>query len=61
MSGTVELAVFATDSQRMTAEDLFSVTFAANPSAHSGAGQAAFGAVEQVDPSHVAGLLAIHG
>jgi Putative Ig domain len=60
MSGTVELAVFATDSQRMTAEDLFSVTFAANPSAHSGVGQAAFGAVAQVDPSHVAGLLAIH-
>ena len=35
-SGTVELAVIATDSQHMTAEDLFSVTFAPNPSGHTG-------------------------
>lgn len=61
MRGTVELAVFATDSQHMIAEDLFAVTFAPSPSGHTGGvGSAAFGAVEQVTSSQVAALLAIH-
>jgi Putative Ig domain len=61
MSGSVELAVFASDSQRMTAEDLFTVTFAPSPSGHAGSfGNAAFGAVAQVSLSHVDALLAIH-
>jgi hypothetical protein len=58
--GTVQLAVFATDSRHMMAEDLFSVTFAPSPSGHTGGAQAAIGAVQQVDPSQVAALLAIH-
>ncbi|MGA3403587.1 MAG: putative Ig domain-containing protein [Acetobacteraceae bacterium] len=61
MSGTVELAVFATDSQHMTAEDLFSVTFAPNPSGHTGLAHSVFGAAVQVDVSQVSALLAMHG
>jgi hypothetical protein len=60
MSGTAELAVYATDSQRMTAEDLFSVTFGPSPSGHSGLANANFAGAVQVDPSHVAALLTIH-
>jgi hypothetical protein len=61
MTGTVELAVIATDSQHMTAEDLFSVTFAPNPSGHTGIGAATLGVVTPVDSSLVAALLTLHG
>ncbi|HTB44391.1 MAG TPA: putative Ig domain-containing protein [Acetobacteraceae bacterium] len=61
MRGTVELAVIATDSQHMIAEDLFSVTFAPNPSGHTGIGAATLGMVTPVDSSQVAALLTLHG
>jgi hypothetical protein len=61
MSGTVQLAVFASDArQQMTAEDLFSVTFAPASSAHTQLAHAAFGVAAQVDPAQVAGLLTVH-
>ena len=61
MRGTVELAVIATDAQHMMAEDLFTVTFAPNPSGHIGIGGATLGMVTPVDASQVAALLAWHG
>ena len=61
MRGTVELAVIATDSQHMIAEDLFSVTFAPNPSGHTGIGAATLGMVTPIDSSQVAALLTLHG
>jgi hypothetical protein len=60
-SGTVELAVIATDLQHMTAEDLFSVTFAPNPSGHTGIFAALLSAAAQVDVSQVSALLTLHG
>jgi hypothetical protein len=61
LSGTVQLAVFASDArQQMTAEDLFSVTFAPASSAHTQLTHAAFGVAAQIDPAQVAGLLAVH-
>ena len=60
-SGTVTLEVLASDALHMTAEDLFSVTFA--PSAgHTGssAAPASFGMAQQFDPSHAGTLLAFH-
>ena len=61
MRGTVELAVIATDSQHMIAEDLFSVTFAPNPSGHTGIGAATLGMVTPINSSQVAALLTLHG
>jgi hypothetical protein len=60
MTGTVQLAVFATDALHMTAEDLFSVTFASGSSGHTGQAVVTAGAAQQIDPSQVAALLAIH-
>ncbi len=60
MSGTVQLAVFATDSHHMTAEDLFSVTFSPSAAAHGGVG-AAFAALEHVDTAQVSSMLTLHG
>jgi len=59
-SGTVVLAVVATDSLRKTAEDLFSVTLAPSSSGHTGFAAAAFGVMQQADPAQVAALVAIH-
>ena len=57
-TGTVQLAVLASDSQHMTAEDVFSVTFAPNPSSHLTAGVVATsGLVLPPDPSQVAGFI----
>jgi hypothetical protein len=61
MTGTVELGVVAIDSQRMTADDIFSVTFASGSAAHIGVGSALAGAAAQVDVSQVSALLALHG
>ncbi|HUB15378.1 MAG TPA: putative Ig domain-containing protein [Acetobacteraceae bacterium] len=60
-TGRVLLAVLASDAQHMTAEDMFSVTFAPNPTSHSTASISALGIVQPPDPSHVAGLLVLHG
>jgi hypothetical protein len=60
-SGTVGLAVIASDALHMTAADMFNVTFVAS-GGHVGSTVAAgsFGAAQPFDPSHVATLLAFH-
>ena len=60
-SGTVGLAVLATDTLHMSAVDFFSVTFTPS-SGHipSTAGVGSMGIAPQVDPSHVAALLIFH-
>lgn len=58
-TGTAVLAVVATDSQHMTAEDIFSVTFAPSPSGHNTGSVTAMGVVQQPDASQVAGMIAI--
>jgi hypothetical protein len=59
-TGTAVLAVVATDSQHMTAEDVFSVTFAPNTSSHGTASVTNSGVLQQPDPAQIAGLLAIN-
>ncbi|HUN41690.1 MAG TPA: putative Ig domain-containing protein [Acetobacteraceae bacterium] len=59
-TGTAILAVVATDSQHMTAEDIFSVTFAPNTSNHNTATVKALGVVQQPDTTQVSAMLAIH-
>ena len=58
-SGTVQIAVVATDAQRMTATDLFSVTLA-SATTHTGLSvqPASPGALASFSPSQTAGLLA---
>jgi hypothetical protein len=60
-SGTVTLAVIASDALKMTAADLFNVTFVPS-SGHIGSTVAAgsVGMVQPFDPSHAAALLAFH-
>lgn len=58
MHGTVELEVVATDTQHMTAADLFSVSFAPNSTGQAGAAVISLGATQQISPSQVAALLA---
>ena len=60
-TGTAVLAVVATDSQHMLAEDIFSVTFAPDPSNHTTASVTAMGVVQPPNPTQVAGIMAIHG
>jgi Putative Ig domain len=61
-TGTVQLAVFATDALHMTAEDLLSVTLASS-SGHAGsAGKPGpFGVGQQFEPFQPSALLALHG
>ena len=57
-TGTVQLAVLASDSQHMTAEDVFSVTFGPNPSSHlTSEVVATSGVVLPPEPSQVAGFI----
>ncbi len=60
-SGTVELAVFATDSLHFTAADLFNVTLAPSP-AHTApaAPRGPFGMGPLFDPPAPSGMFAIH-
>jgi len=59
-TGTVQLAVVATDSQHLTAEDIFSVTFASNPSGQAATSVTAVaGVVHAPDLAQVAGILGI--
>jgi hypothetical protein len=58
-SGTVELAVIATDTQQLTAEDMFSVTFAPSFGGHNGSIVSAAGMLLQPDPSSTALMLAL--
>ena len=59
MTGTVELAVVALDSQQMTAMDLFNVTFEPSVSGRNGFAHGAVGAADQVDTSQISRMLAI--
>jgi hypothetical protein len=60
-SGTVTLAVFASDALQMTTADLFGVTFVPS-GGHTGSTSAggSFGMAQQFDPSHAARLLVFH-
>jgi Putative Ig domain len=57
--GTVELAVVATDSQHVTAMDLFSLTFAPSLPAHAGAIVTALGSLPQTQTSSLQAMLAL--
>ena len=59
-SGTVWLAVVASDAQHMSATDLFPVTFAAASAHVSYAAPVSAGMAPSVDPSHLAQMLIIH-
>ena len=58
-TGTVQLAVVASDAQHMTAEDIFNVTFAPNPSGHNVVPLTPSGMVHVPDLPSMAGMIAI--
>ncbi len=57
-SGTVQIAIIATDTKAMTAEDLFTVSFAPTLAASETAPSISLAA--SVDPTHVSSLIALH-
>ena len=60
-SGTVQIAVIATDTKAMTAEDLFTVSFAPNLAASVSDSQTpSISLAASVDPTHVSSLIALH-
>ena len=60
-SGTAQIAVIATDAKGMTAEDLFTLSFAPTLATSISASQApSISLAASVDPTHVSGLIALH-
>lgn len=59
-SGTIGIAIVATDALHVTAADLFSVSFTTAARTVAPASAAFVGSTSQFDPSHTAGLLAFH-